>query len=336
MFLRMLALLLSPAVPCPSVPHSIHSLLLLFYFLLAHFLYHSISLSTLFPNSFIIPLIFCLYPWLLSPSQFCHCSSFHLVPLFCWTPIPLFLCFLPITPTICFMNINSIFSFSSFLLFHFSSLYSLHWWTCSFSLFLHPYLTLLAFLPVSLRPTGVYTPQTTSCCWRNMKACSQPPFRPSSPGELPHFKRKWIILWNEWRRVRQWQTHTLMVETCRDPQINIHTYKQHRDNCGRGNAKEKKPTHISIKILPTDTERDAQIMCKVFRCPSCLFGSLTKSPSPSLSALLFHCHSLCHSKNIYCAIFTNFYKQIKFQTHIFCFFKIWHSSVSLLLYFFFL
>lgn len=65
-------------------------------------------------------------------------------------------------------------------------------------------LTLLAFL--SLRPTDVFTPQTTSCCWKSMKACSRPPFRPSSPGELPHFKRKWIILWNEWRHVRRWQT----------------------------------------------------------------------------------------------------------------------------------
>lgn len=48
----------------------------------------------------------------------------------------------------------------------------------------------LLFSPFSLRPTGAYTPQMTRCCWRSMKACSQPPFRPSSLGELPHFKRK--------------------------------------------------------------------------------------------------------------------------------------------------
>lgn len=160
---------------------------------------------------------------------------------------------------------------------------------------------------MSLRPTGVFTPQTTSCCWRSMKACSQPPFRPSSPGGLPHFKRKWIILWNEWRHVRQWQTHT---RTHAHAHINIYT--QYADNCGQENAREKKYVHISIKILPTDTEKDVQIECKVFRSPSCLFESLTECPSPPLFALLPHCY--CHSKNIYCAMFTSFYKQIKFHT----------------------
>lgn len=76
--------LLSPAVPRPSVLHSIHSLLLLFYFLL---LYHFISWPTLLLTLLLSLLSSTFYPWLLSPSQFCHCSSFHLVPLFFWTPI---------------------------------------------------------------------------------------------------------------------------------------------------------------------------------------------------------------------------------------------------------
>lgn len=89
--------------------------------------------------------------------------------------------------------------------------------------FLHSSNALLAFLPVSLRPTGAYTPQMTSCCWRSMKACSQLPFRPSSLGELPHFKRKWIILWNEWRHVPQWHTHTYHWNLQRDRHANICT-----------------------------------------------------------------------------------------------------------------
>lgn len=57
-------------------------------------------------------------------------------------------------------------------------------------------------------PTDVFTPQMTSFSWRSMKASSQLPFRPSSPAERPHFKRKWIILWNEWKYVPENEQHT--------------------------------------------------------------------------------------------------------------------------------
>lgn len=53
--------------------------------------------------------------------------------------------------------------------------------------------------------TDVFTPQMTSCSWRSMRASSRLPFRRSSLGEQPHFKRKWIILWNEWRHVPESQ-----------------------------------------------------------------------------------------------------------------------------------
>lgn len=95
------------------------------------------------------------------------------------------------------------FSISLHVLFDFSCLYTLYWWPVFFPSSFSTLASLSLLFSVSLWLTGVFTPQTTSCCWRSMKACSQPPFRPSSLGELPHFKRKWIILWNEWRHVRQ-------------------------------------------------------------------------------------------------------------------------------------
>lgn len=53
--------------------------------------------------------------------------------------------------------------------------------------------------------TDVFTPQMTSCSWKSTRASSRLPFRRSSLGEQPHFKRKWIILWNEWRHVPESQ-----------------------------------------------------------------------------------------------------------------------------------
>lgn len=67
---------------------------------------------------------------------------------------------------------------------------------------------------LSLGPAGSFTPQRTRCCWRSTKACSPPPFRPSSPAEPPRFKRSWIIPSNEWRHVRRWPrlpTHMMHV-----------------------------------------------------------------------------------------------------------------------------
>lgn len=125
------------------------------------------------------------------------------------------------------------FSISLHVLFDFLCLYTLYWWPVFFPSSFSTPASLSLLFSVSLWLTGVFTPQTTSCCWRSMKACSQPPFRPSSLGELPHFKRKWIILWNEWRHVRQWQTHThtlactLALQTCRDPHKHIHTICRH-------------------------------------------------------------------------------------------------------------
>lgn len=65
--------------------------------------------------------------------------------------------------------------------------------------FLWPFFGFLSLL------TDVFTPQMTSCSWRSMRASSRLPFRRSSLGEQPHFKRKWIILWNEWRHVPESQ-----------------------------------------------------------------------------------------------------------------------------------
>lgn len=69
-----------------------------------------------------------------------------------------------------------------------------------------PYSLSMAFLSFSFfLLTDVFTPQMTSCSWRSMRASSQLPFRHSSLGEQPRFKRKWIILWNEWRHVPESQ-----------------------------------------------------------------------------------------------------------------------------------
>lgn len=65
-----------------------------------------------------------------------------------------------------------------------------------------PYSLSIAFLFLL---TDVFTPQMTSCSWRSMRVSSQLPFRHSSLGEQPRFKRKWIILWNEWRHVPESQ-----------------------------------------------------------------------------------------------------------------------------------
>lgn len=192
---RPLCALLCPLLSLLTIFFSLNpSLSISLFFLFLHLLYISFSV---------------FYPSLPTPSLFRHHAS-HLVSLLCWTPTPIFLShphLLLCDPWLCFFFLYSIISS-----FPFSSSFFLNWWpfffTYFFPLFLHSSLTLPAFLSVSLRPTDVFTPQTTSCCWRSMKTCSRPPFRPSSLGELPHFKRKWIILWNEWRHVRQWQTVT--------------------------------------------------------------------------------------------------------------------------------
>lgn len=145
-----------------------------------------------------------------------------------------FLCLLLITPTSS-MNPNT----SSTLFFIVSSALTT---PSPFFSFLHSSNTLLSFLPFSLRPTGAYTPQMTSCCWRSMKACSQPPFRPSSLGELPHFKRKWIILWNEWRHVPQWHTHTSHWNVQRERQTHAKIYTK---TCTHVHSYERENTHFS-------------------------------------------------------------------------------------------
>lgn len=145
-----------------------------------------------------------------------------------------FLCLLLITPTSS-MNPNT----SSTLFFIVSSALTT---PSPFFSFLHSSNTLLSFLPFSLRPTGAYTPQMTSCCWRSMKACSQPPFRPSSLGELPHFKRKWIILWNEWRHVPQWHTHTSHWNVQRERQTHAKIYTK---TCTHVHSYEREITHFS-------------------------------------------------------------------------------------------
>ena len=213
MFLLPLAIFYSPPLCLDlSVPHSFYSAL--FYNQSLHLCIPSLFLHRLFSSS--VSLFSHSSLALLLP--FIHHCSLSLTsatapqlpyyPFFAEPQSPiLFLSLHAIILTLSFVNPNIFF----FLYVIISSLS-----TCiddpplfAFSFSTPNALSLL--FSVSLRPADVFTPQTTSCCWRSMKACSRPPFRPSSPGELPHFKRKWIILWNEWRHVRQWQTvmHTL-------------------------------------------------------------------------------------------------------------------------------
>lgn len=157
-----------------------------------------------------------------------------------------------------------------------------------------------------------------------MKACSRPPFRPSSPGELPHFKRKWIILWNEWRHVHQWLTvtdthkHTHHIILQRFTPEHIHTAFK------RLQTKKKSNTHISIKILPTETNEDVQIKRKTSYSPWFLFECLTICRKEKHN--MCYCPTVIHTVAsqifiVFCVKFQKKIKSLRTMWYLFLFFS---------------
>lgn len=307
---------------CPdiSVRHSIHSLLL------------SPSLHT-FTISFLL-ILFIMLSFLPMPTLLLH-TFIVPVPFFCLSsmtavslPILPLLLLSPRTPLLLNPNPHLPLSpphHSYHLLYepklHF--LFFLYFIISSFSLLipLLPALMTLFFLPLSpLLPHSPCFPPRVSVAYRRIyppddklllekyESLLSAAFQTFLAGRAASLQKE---MNNPLKRMK---ARTSVADSHTHAHAHINIYTQYADNCGQENAREKKYVHISIKILPTETEKDAQIMRKVFRSPSCLLESLTECPSPPLFALLPHCYSLCHSTNIYCAMFTSFYKQIKSHT----------------------